>query len=109
MGYVMHDYHCTECGWAGEEMVNAEDRCITCPQCHAILSPRMSAPRLGIFSMASPEQKAEILKKRSLDHTKKEVRKEAEKFKGGAGIQEAMTTYKKTQVGYQGKKKKTKE
>lgn len=91
-------------------MVPSTDRNIDCPECGKSLSPGISSPPLAMFSMASAEQKAHILRTRSEKHTQKIVTQEAEKFKHGAGIERVMKDYKKPRVGYtgSGKGKKTK-
>ena len=51
-----------------------------CPECHTTLTPSLSVPPLGLYSMADAEGKADILRRRSVAHTKREVNKEPERF-----------------------------
>lgn len=101
MGWIIHDYEC-ECGWADERMVSRANREIQCPDCFKKLSPCLSVPNLGAYSMASTERKADILRQRSFKDTHKQLKKEPEKF-GDEGIRRAREGH--IQVGYTGKKK----
>lgn len=89
MAWIVKDFVCPNCGHEFEELfkVGDEDN-IPCPECgHSPVESVLSSPALGKFSMADRETKTEILKKRSFEHTKKEVIRNAEKF-GDAGLAE---------------------
>jgi len=80
MGYKLFDFECLECG-IFEELVDDKDSWAECPECGVLVGQKvLAAPNLATYSIASPEQKSEILKKRSAEHSKREIRKDAEKF-----------------------------
>ena len=88
MGWIVKDFICNSCGITFEEIYkNGEEDDVICVSCQSpnTIVVGLSSPALGTFSMADAAGRAEILKKRSADHTRKEVIKNADKF-GGAGI-----------------------
>lgn len=96
MAWILDEFECP-CGFSGEELVDRDCRQLTCPNCDEVLFPTMTVPRLGAYTMASTEQRAEILKQRSYAHTKKELRKEPERF-GDEGIKRAREGQVQVQV-----------
>jgi len=78
MGWILKDFECQACShifealaWVGME----EDE--SCPQCGNTHSkPIISAPKPATFSLMSQEDKARHLRKRSRDHTRKELKKD---------------------------------
>lgn len=79
MGWIVRDYLCP-CGKSYEDLVKSDSQKANCPECHKKNTPIISAPALGKFSMADADGKANILRTRSSEHTKREVRKEPERF-----------------------------
>lgn len=111
MGWVTSDFECKDCGHEFEEFYYRQHQDdwadVECPACGGKdLTRLISAPNIAKFSIASPEQKASILKKRSEAHTAKEVAKTPEKW-GQAGI-DRQRQYRadRPQVGSSGKKSK---
>jgi hypothetical protein len=76
----LFNFTCTQCTTEWEDLVDAEGLS-PCPDCQEE-RPRdaISCPKLATFAMLSKADKATALKKRSADHSKKELRKEAEQF-----------------------------
>lgn len=75
------DFKCSECDYIFEDLVDSNTTELLCPVCEDDdLESRaykiMSSPR--IMTSADPAVKAEMLRKRSHDHSVKEARKNAE-------------------------------
>lgn len=85
MGWMVKDFVCADCGHSFEQLYykqEGEDPEIECVECgsrdtnvHGI-----SSPRIGTYEMADAEGKAEILRKRSADHTKRQILRDADRF-----------------------------
>jgi putative FmdB family regulatory protein len=90
MAWKTDDFTCTACSHVFEELYDSRDiDTLCCPECQSsALKKLLSAPNLAMFSIASPERKKHILKKRSEEHTTKQVAKEPERW-GAAGIERA--------------------
>lgn len=88
MGWIVNNFKCKDCGHEFEELYKkGEETDIECPECESKqIEPLLSSPRLSTYEMADKEGKAAILRKRSADHTKKQVMKDADRF-GGHGMQ----------------------
>jgi len=88
MGWIVNNFRCKACEHEFEELYKkGEETDIICPECESDqIRPLLSSPRLSTYEMADKEGKAAILRKRSADHTKKMVMKDADKF-GGHGMQ----------------------
>ena len=89
MGWMLKDFTCNSCLSTFEELYKVEEEdIVACKLCgsHDVAIVQLSAPSLGKYSMADQETRASILRKRSADHTKKEVLGNIEKF-GDAGLQ----------------------
>lgn len=100
MGWKTFDYECNHCGNAFYELVSSPDEVVPCPECGGTTKRVLSVPHLATFSMADNATKGEILKKRSAEHSMRELRKEPEKF-GSLGKQRAREGT--IQAGYGGK------
>lgn len=74
----LHDFQCTDCNNTFEDLVDNDNRFTNCPECGSIAEKLLSAPRIGLYN--DPDKRATELKRRSEQHTKKEVAKEHEKF-----------------------------
>lgn len=88
MSWIVKDFLCNSCGTVFEELYkNGEEDDVACLECGSSNTALagISSPALGIYSIADAAGRAEILKKRSADHTKREVLKNADKF-GAAGM-----------------------
>ncbi len=87
MAWVRHDFECKKCKHVFDELyIRSERKKVECPECGSkSLKQLISAPGIASFSMMSPEQKRDHLKKRSADHTQKLIDKEPEKW-GQEGI-----------------------
>jgi hypothetical protein len=89
MSWIVKDFICHDCGITFEELYKrGEEDNVLCTECGSgdTALDGISSPSLGVFSMADSVGRASMLRKRSADHTKKEVLKNAEKF-GAAGWQ----------------------
>ena len=74
----LRDFSCPTCDVIFEALVASSSVTVTpCPTCSADSERVMSAPRIGIFNDVS--KKSEALKKRSQEHTIRELKKEPEK------------------------------
>jgi hypothetical protein len=89
MSWIVKDFVCNSCGEVFEELYKRgkedEVNCVYCLSHNTSLNG-ISAPALGTFSMADAAGRASILKKRSEDHTRQTVLKNADRF-GAAGYQ----------------------
>jgi hypothetical protein len=93
MGYKLFEFSCVSCGTVWEDLVERqekhEDYASPCPECGGSSRPCLSVPKLAMFSLMSKDDQAAHLKKRSADHTQKQIiEKEPEKF-GDLGKQRA--------------------
>lgn len=88
MGFKLYDFECPSCSNSFEELVDSGSSTCPCPVCGTEAIRTLSIPKLGLFSMADQSRRSEILRKRSEEHTLKELRKEPEKF-GDEGIRRA--------------------
>lgn len=91
MAWIVRDLVCTHCGHklVGELYKNGEEAEVECPECGVLggcVVDGISSPTLSTYEMADKDGKAEILMKRSAEHTKKQIMKDADKF-GGHGMQ----------------------
>jgi hypothetical protein len=82
MGWILHAFSCT-CGTEWEELVDREDPKDTCKACNTECKPCISTPGLATFSIMSPEDQAKHLRKRSRDHTKREIKKDPSVIRTG--------------------------
>lgn len=100
MALIVNKFKCKDCGEEFEELYErGEEDTIECCSCGSRnVEKLLSAPKLGKFSMADNDTKASILKKRSHDHTRKEVAKEAERW--GAHGKIRQQSQKNVQKGY---------
>lgn len=100
MAWMVKNFKCRDCGVVFEDLykVGEEDE-VECPECEtqSCFIDGISSPRLSTYEMADKAGKAAILRKRSADHTKEQVMKDADRF-GGHGMQRRAE--------YQGKKYK---
>ncbi len=82
MAWIIHDFECKKCQCIFEEMYKTADRKkIKCPNCGSrSLKQVLTAANIAAFSIMSPEMKREHLKKRSADHTQKQIDKEPERW-----------------------------
>lgn len=109
--WIMLDFMCPLCFNQWEDMVDKTEIVSTCTECGSGVTKEhslMPSPAIAAFSLKDAAGRAETLKKRSSEHSQKELDREPEKF-GGLGISMAK---QKIQSGYGGKvrglKKKTK-
>ncbi len=101
MAYIVHDYVCENCSAEWEDLVDRATLTSVCPSCGTETNkPTIATPGIATFSLMDKSTKEAHLKKRSADHTKKEVKKEAERW-GAEGKKRAREGT--IQVGY-GKK-----
>lgn len=75
---IMLDFLCEPCNEIFEDLVDRETRLSPCPLCGQAAERILSPIQLG--QMNDPEKRIEALKKRSVAHTKREVKKEPERF-----------------------------
>ena len=80
MGYILRDFKCesTTCSqpvW--EELVDRkEENDQKCPTCSGPAKYTLCAPALATYSLMSKDDQAKHLRKRSRDHTRKELKKD---------------------------------
>lgn len=100
MGWKVDDFICLDCGHEFEELYKDGEE-LVCASCSSSnLEKKLSMPGIGAFSAMPIERRAETLKKRSEEHTAKEIAKEPERF-GEAGVeryQATRTTSRASQV-----------
>ncbi len=97
MGYKLHDFECKNCGREWEDLIDVGTATIECQGCKEQVPPCLSVPKLGMFSMMDQTQTTESLKKRSREHTQKQIiDKSPEKW----GAEGRRRRTKKIQVGY---------
>ena len=89
MGYKQFEFECHKCGLEWEELVNCIPPMDLCPNCDTNTKPCISIPKLATFSIMSPEEKTAHLKKRSADHTQKEIIEKTPEKWGQVGIDKA--------------------
>jgi putative FmdB family regulatory protein len=75
---IMRDFVCPKCTHVFEDLVGAADTTTPCPMCGTAALRQVSSPRIGLYN--DPAAREVVLRKRSIDHTHKEVAKTPEKF-----------------------------
>ncbi|NJL55422.1 hypothetical protein HC928_09715 [bacterium] len=76
MGWILKDFECSDCGAEFEELVG-EDTDVVCPSCgSASVRQCLSAPKPAAYSMMSKDAQAKCLRKRSREHTLKQLKKD---------------------------------
>lgn len=93
MPYMHNDFGCKKCGHEFEEMWNkpvgdneeawnAWKKQVRCPECNSSrLKKLVSAPGVAEFSIKDKAGRTASLKKRSLEHSKKKMRREMDKHR----------------------------
>ena len=76
MGWILRDYECTECPNIYEQLVDRENQNSVCPACYAINAPVLSPVASANYSMMSKDEQAKCLRKRSREHTIKQIKKD---------------------------------
>lgn len=77
MAYITRDFECLKCAHQFIDMVTREEQDKqVCPECGNPARWIISAPKLATYSMMSQDDKAKHLRKRSRDHTRKELKKD---------------------------------
>lgn len=96
MGWIVKDFECSGCGNVYEDLVSTSTEEVpSCPQCEGVdVSPVLSCPNIASFSIMEPAERAKSLKKRSAEHSLKQLAKEPEKF-GKAGVAQYQASKKK--------------
>jgi transcription elongation factor Elf1 len=89
MGWMVKNFKCRDCGHEFEDLYKTgaehEVECESCGVQNCFIDG-ISSPTLSTYEMADKEGKAAILRKRSADHTKAQLLKDADRF-GGHGMQ----------------------
>jgi len=89
MAWMVKNFVCNDCDCVFEDLYKVgEESEVECPECEMqnCAIDGISSPRIGTYEMADKDGKAAILMKRSADHTKKQLLKDADRF-GGHGMQ----------------------
>jgi len=73
MGFKLYLFYCEKCSYEWEDLVL--EKSSSCESCGQVSNTIVPIAELGSFSMSSPEDKEAKLRKRSADHTKREMRK----------------------------------
>ncbi len=89
MGYKLFDFECGDCDSIWEALVEPDDLTDSCPRCGQDCPTVLSIPKLATFSMMSQDEKTAHLKKRSADHTQKEIIEKTPEKWGDEGIKRA--------------------
>lgn len=77
MGWISRDYYCKGCGHEWDDLVQrSEENDQKCPECQGPASIGISCPNVASFSLLSKDDQAKSLRKRSRDHTRKELKKD---------------------------------
>lgn len=83
MGWILRDFECQSCGEVFEALTwtNMEED-EPCPVCTAASAkPLISAPKPASYSLMSKDDQAKCLRKRSRQHTLKELKKDPTQVK----------------------------
>lgn len=89
MAWVVKDFECEACECVWEDLVDRDNQVSVCPVCETESTKTLiSCPNINTFGMKSAAERSSLMKKRSEEHTRKELRKEPEKF-GAEGIKRA--------------------
>jgi len=80
MGWIVRDYLCN-CGHSWEDLVKTEEQDQMCPDCGVVNHYIMSATHIGSYSLLDNDGQAKSLRKRSRDHTKKQLKKDPTSMK----------------------------
>lgn len=79
MAYVYRDFECLndKCKHAWDDLVDrSEENDQKCPKCGSAAKYVISATHVATYSLMSKEDQAKHLRKRSRDHTRKELKKD---------------------------------
>lgn len=79
MAYVYRDFQCQnlECGHTWEDLVDrSEENDQRCPKCSAPAKYVIGATHVATYSLMSKDDQAKHLRKRSREHTLKELKKD---------------------------------
>lgn len=80
MGFKLFDFQCNQCQHEFEELED-ETGLVKCNNCGSFNTTKViSAPNLNTMNLLSKEEYKAKLKKRSLDHTKKMMKQEGERY-----------------------------
>jgi uncharacterized Zn finger protein len=72
-GYKVYDFECASCGEKWEDLV--KERVSICPNCGAVETPQLCAPRLNTVNLMDKTSYTNMMKKRSDDHTARQLKK----------------------------------
>lgn len=75
---ILRDFYCATCDVTFEEYVSKDDRTAKCQKCGNDAESVLSAPRIGVYH--DPKARSAALRKRSHDHTIREMKKEPERY-----------------------------
>lgn len=82
---IVYDFYCEPCSLHFDDIVDSSNvKTTPCPKCGKDAEKVFSAPKLGWLNN-DPQKRAEVLKKRSQEHTIRELKREPEKFGFKAG------------------------
>lgn len=79
MAYISRDFECLnpKCKHEWDDLVlREEEDTQKCPVCGHVARWTISAPKLATYSLMSKDDQAKHLRKRSRDHTRKELKKD---------------------------------
>ena len=89
MAWMVKNFVCNDCDAVFEDLYKVgEESEVECAECgmQNCSIDGISSPMLSTYEMADKDGKAAILMRRSADHTKKQLLKDADRF-GGHGMQ----------------------
>jgi putative FmdB family regulatory protein len=78
--YKMYDYYCYSCEYTWEELTSTTtEEAIICPKCGGVDITKVLGGNLAICN--DPKVRAEVLKKRSEDHSRKTRKDDVERVR----------------------------
>lgn len=82
MGWILRDFLCEACSHSFEELVeSAGYDTEPCPECGTACRHVISAAKPATYSMMSRDDQAKCLRKRSREHTLKELKRDPTQIK----------------------------
>jgi hypothetical protein len=78
MSFIVRDFECKKCGLIFEDFVKRDETSTPCKQCNEPSDMTISTPMIS--ALCDPDKKRELLKKRSEEHSAKEMKHNVGKF-----------------------------
>lgn len=79
---IVRDFFCRDCEHEWEDLTPMDVTSPICPNCGSEdTGVSLSVPNIASFSIMSKEDRTAHMKKRSADHSKREMKKDADKWR----------------------------